>query len=1314
LKKRNSNSANAVKAARIANVPRITYPEALPITVKKDAIVEAIRRHRVVVITGETGSGKTTQIPKMCLEAGRGISGIIGCTQPRRVAAITVAHRIAEEFGEELGRSVGYQIRFEDRSGGNNYIKIMTDGILLNEAQNNPSLRQYDTIIVDEAHERSLNIDFVLGILRMLMRKRRDLKIIITSATIDTEKFSRAFHAPVIEVSGRMYPVEVRFKPLDHKLEEAGEITYVDAAVTAVEKIMAERSGGDVLVFMPTEQDIRDTCELIEANLDYEATVLPLFARLPWMEQRRVFQPSSLRKIVVATNVAETSITIPGIRYVIDTGLARISQYNPRSRTTSLPVRAISKSSADQRKGRCGRVQNGICMRLFDAGDFENRPLFTEPEILRSNLAEVILRMLSLGLGEISTFPFIDPPHAKNIRDGIDILRELGAIESWKQETTVNSHLSLHHTPIRGGNDGRNGNKKEIWHDKSHTRDTLDIGKKETVAASEETHYSLTERGRMMARLPIDPRISRMIIEAEKEGCVYDILIIAAALSIQDPRERPVELEKEADKIHAGFIDPASDFMTLLRIWNQYHGFLKTVKSKNRMKRFCRDHYLSYRRMREWIDVYEQLKEILNEQGLGIKKRNDVNDKHLYEGIHKSILSGYLSNIATKKEKNMYAAAKGKEVMIFPGSGLFNKGGRWIVAAEMVETSRLFARVAANINMEWLEELGGSLCRSTYSEPHWSRDRGEVIAYEQVSLFGLLIVPRRPVSYGRINQDDASHIFIRSALVEGDLKKPFPFLIHNHDVIERVSNIEDKIRRRNLLTDEESIAQFYGERLFGIYDVRTLQKLIRERGGDSFLRMKEDDVLQRKPKDEELSLYPDEVVLDEHRFPCAYRFAPGTAEDGITLKVPMHMISALSASSADWLIPGLLREKVAALLKGLPKEYKKKLPPLSHTGTAIISIIHEKKGALPSALSKIINEKFGVEIPTSLWARDALADYLQIRFSVVDAHGKEVVASRNIRELQNGIIAEAESNAFSKARLLWEKTCVTHWDFGELPTSIRLESGDCFEGYAYPGLESSEGCVNIRVFKNMQDAEASHKKGVTALYAIHFKDVLKHLKKAITLSGDAKIWADKFGGVNQAENMIASKVAHTLFSRNIRTQDAFINHAEHIARQILPAGQAVLKKCMPLLRAYYDTAAALQNLEKMNRFNNPVLQYLSHLKEELDLLMPKDFLIKYDDERLCHIPRYLKAITIRAERGIAHLGRVIAKDEEIKIFTVKLQDMVNSVAVGDSEEKLKAIEEYRWMVEEYKISLFAQELKTALPVSPKRLEKKIQEIERSI
>ncbi len=1268
LKQNKSETPDGKKALCLGNIPGITYPAALPITARRADIVRAIRKHRVVVITGETGSGKTTQIPKMCLEAGRGLSGVIGCTQPRRVATVTVAHRIAEELGEEIGRSVGYQIRFEDRSGRNNYIKIMTDGILLNEAQNDPYLRRYDTIIVDEAHERSLNIDFVLGILMKLLRKRRDIKVIITSATIDTEKFSRAFHAPIIEVSGRMYPVEVRYQPLDHELEESGEITYVDCAVTALEKIMKGSSEGDVLIFMPTEQDIRETCQLIEAKFDNRTTVLPLFARLPWREQRRIFQPASRRKIVVATNVAETSITIPGIRYVIDTGRARISQYNPRSRTTSLPVRAISRSSADQRKGRCGRVQNGICVRLFDQADYDGRPLFTEPEILRSNLAEVILRMLSLTLGDISTYPFIDPPHPKNIRDGIDILRELGAIT-----------MDTKHTEPGDGQ-----------------------------------HYSLTERGRMMARLPIDPRISRMIIEAEREGCVNEILIIASALSIQDPRERPIESEKEADKVHARFADHSSDFMTLLTIWNQYHGLMQTVRSKGRMKKFCREYYLSIRRMREWIDVYAQLKEILDEQGWKIRQRGEADDKALYDGIHKSIVSGYLSNIAIRKEKNIYAAARGNDVMIFPGSGLFNKGGSWIVAAEMIETSRLFARIAASIKVEWLEELGGSLCRRTYSEPHWRRDRGEVIAYEQVSLFGLVIVTSRPVSYGPINPDEASEIFIRSALIEGDLRRPLPFLLHNLGVIERISNMEDKIRRRNLLAGEDELARFYQERLPGIYDARTLQKLIRDRGSDEFLRMKEENVLVRIPEEDELALYPDDVILDGHRFTCDYRYEPGHPEDGVTMKVPLHMISTVPAASADWIVPGLMRERITALLKGLPKEYRKKLQPLSQTCDIIMAEMNDDRYPMISALGKFIHQRFGVDIPASLWNADAIDDRLQLRLAVLDDRGQELTASRDITRLQKDIIAEAQSNAFEKARKFWEKKCVTTWDFGYLPDAIALESEGLLEGYAYPGLEAAHGCVNIRLYKNKHEAEVLHNKGVAALYNIYFKTEFKYLKKSISLSGDMKKWADSFGGARSVESAILEKLAHDLFSKNIRSRDAFNRHAEIIRSRILPHGQDIMNRCAPAIKSCYDTSTFLQNLRHANRSNKPALDYLAYLREEMNQLMPSDFLMHYDSERLIHIMRYLKAIGIRAERGMAHLDKALGRIREVNIFSDNLQYMINSSSAGASEEKLKLIEEYRWMIEEYKVSLFAQELKTVFPVSRKRLEKKRQEIERII
>ena len=686
---------------RKANRPEPVYNHALPILAKKDQIIASISKNQVIIISGETGSGKTTQIPKFCLAAGRGIDGKIGCTQPRRIAAVTVSRRIAEELGEALGRSVGYKIRFKDKTSPNAFIKIMTDGILLAETQSDTYLNEYDTLIVDEAHERSLNIDFILGILKTLLKRRKDLKLIITSATIDTEKFSKAFdNAPVIEVSGRMYPVEVEYSPMETTSEENDDPTHIEMAVRVMDRLLNETVTGDILVFMPTEQDIRETCELIKVRKYKNTVIFPLFARLAASEQSQVFSNVSARKIIVATNIAETSLTIPGIKYVIDSGLARTSRYTPKSRITALPVTAISKSSADQRKGRCGRVENGVCIRLYSEEDFEDRPLFTRPEILRANLAEVILRMTALKLGDISDFPFIDKPASKSIQDGLDLLYELGAIVPESNQKTKKKQKRL----------------------------------------------LLSEKGRLMARLPVDPRLSRMLMEAQIQGCLKEMAVIASALSIQDPRERPAEKAQAADRVQKVFHDPSSDFITLLNIWKNYHRTWQKEKTTGGLKRFCKTHFLSFRKMREWRDIHAQLSEILKEYGLennthrpeNTRVANDTSPQTpdaesfakdmgftpLYATIHKSILSGFLSNIAMKKEENIFHGAKGKEVMIFPGSALFNRSKKWIVAAELVETSRLFARTCANIDSAWLEKLGGEPVQIYVSSPTLGEKKG--------------------------------------------------------------------------------------------------------------------------------------------------------------------------------------------------------------------------------------------------------------------------------------------------------------------------------------------------------------------------------------------------------------------------------------------------------------------------------------------------------------------------------------------------------------------------------------------------------------
>ena len=1249
------------KRNRRAHLPKIAYPDNLPIVARKKEIIDAIRQNPVVVITGETGSGKTTQIPKMCIEAGRGIDGAIGCTQPRRIAAVTVSRRIASELNEPPGKSVGYKIRFEEEGSRSSYIKFMTDGILLMETQGDRYLNEYDTIIVDEAHERSINIDFILGILKNLLKKRRDLKVIITSATIDPEKFSKAFgNAPIIEVSGRMYPVEIVYRPLDPELEDRGESTYVDGAVSAVGDLKRRSKGGDILIFMPTERDIRETCDRLSAKKYSNTGVFPLFARLSSKEQQRVFRPFRGQKIIVATNVAETSITIPGIRYVIDTGLARISEYNPSTRTKRLPIKGISRSSALQRKGRCGRIENGICIRLYRKEKYESRSLFTEPEILRSNLAEIILRMIDLKIGDISTFPFIEPPAPKSIKDGYNILTELGAIQR-----------------KRGS-------------------------------------ILLTERGEKMARMPVDPRISRMILEAEKEECVDEVLIIASALSVQDPRERPLEAEKEADETHKPFINPSSDFMTLLTIWHRYHDSWKALKTQNRMRKFCKANFLSYRRMTEWMDIHDQVATILKELKIGTRRGTQkLEGDTLYAGIHRSILSGYLSNIAVKKEKNLYQSTKGTGVMIFPGSGIFNGGSDWIVSAEVVETSRIFARTAANIDVNWLEEVGKDLCRFSYSKPHWEKGRGEVVAAEQVSLFGLVIVTDRPRPFGPINPEEASEIFIRKALLPGDIKNPPPFLIHNLELIETLQGMEDKLRKRNILAGEEEMVEFYRKRLEGVYDMKMLEDMIDERGSDEFLMMKEEDIVQQVPEDE-LSLYPDEIAVGRAKLDLTYRFDPGKPDDGVTVMVPAPLAPTALLEKADWNIPGLLREKITALIKGLPKEYRKKLVPLPRTVTIILSEMEEENMSLLASLARFIYRRFGIDIPASAWPLEALPDHLKTRFSIIDESGKELQSGRDINLLRATIDSGKKTSAFKKARSQWEKREYTAWDFGDIPEGIRIREKNGMESLAYPALEAEEEWVNMKLFQHKEEAETSHRKGVVALCCIHFKKDLRLLKRYLTLSEKMKPLAHYFGGPDHLEKALYEKTIRNLFEENIRKEKDFLRHIESVRPLIFPRGQEFLRETEPILKAYHEARSLLHEMEVSNRGNPTLRDFIAELRSDLMKLVPQNFPIFYESERMLQIPRYLNALAIRTERGISHLEKDRVKAKKLKPFTESLDTLSKNLPHYSTEGKRKAIDEFSWMIEEYKISLFAPEVKTLFTVSPKRLDDKLREVERMI
>jgi len=1279
---------------RNINRPKPIYNEALPILSKKDEIIDAISNNPVVIISGETGSGKTTQIPKFCLAAGCGVDGKIGCTQPRRIAAMTVSKRIAEELGEALGKSVGYKIRFKDKTSPDAFIKIMTDGILLAETQNDPYLNEYDTIIVDEAHERSLNIDFILGILKTLLKKRKDLKVVITSATIDTEKFSKAFdHAPVIEVSGRMYPVEVRYLPINSKFGNDDEQTHVDMAVYAVDRLFKETASGDMLVFMPTEQDIRETCELLREKNDNNATILLLFARLSASEQSRVFSRGLGRKIIVATNIAETSITIPGIKYVIDTGLARISRYTPRSRTTSLPVTAISKSSADQRKGRCGRVESGVCIRLYSEEDFENRPLFTSPEILRANLADVILRMISLKLGDISNFPFIDKPALKSIQDGFDLLYELGAI-------------------------------------------VLESNQKK----KENQGFSLTKKGRLMAKMPVDPRLSRMLIEAQAEGCLEALIVIASALSIQDPRERPAEKAQEADQAQKMFCDLSSDFITLLNIWNKYHEVLKKEKTTGRIKKFCKTHYLSFKRMREWRDIHAQLYEALKEYGLDDNNKTDIESRitkralprqqtrkstisntgfsDLYTAIHKSLLSGLLSNIAMKKEKNIFQATKGKEVMIFPGSSLFNTAKEWIVAAELVETSRLFARTCANIDNTWLEKLGGNLCKYTYLHPHWERKRGEVVAYEQVTLFGLIIIPKRRVSYGRINPDQATEIFIQSVLVEGDVREKFAFMLHNQNLIDNVKNMEDRIRRKDILVGEADLFDFYIKRLKGCYDIRTLRRVLKQNKNDHFLRMKPQDITRYAPDEKELSLFPDRIDFGGLSIDCTYRFEPGSSDDGVTVNIPAPMTAVVPSESLEWLVPGLYREKITTLIKGLPKTFRKKLVPVANTVNIIISEMPKTKTSLITALGNFIYTRFGIDIPSSEWPDDLLPDHLKMRISITDPKGKELFSCRDPNILSRHVSKQAEqveSAEMDAAKKNWERAHITRWDFPDLPEFIDLKDKNVSQWLVYPGLQKvdpKKKSVNLRLFQSNETAIESHKEGVALLFTLYFSKDLKFLRKTLKLPKDMEEISNYFGGSARFEKRMYESIIKKLFFKNIRSKDAFFTHAESIAQSILSEGRELLNQSLPVLEAYHETRTTIYALETAHKTNRAALQFLKGLRTELSKLMPETFADLYDAGRIIHLVRYMKALEIRAQRAMVDFEKDRVKTDEIQIFTESLNRLLKGLSPTTSKEKKAAIEAYFWLIEEYKVSIFAQELKTLVPVSKKRLKETLREIER--
>jgi ATP-dependent helicase HrpA len=1258
---------------------KINYPDELPIVAHRDEIIEAIAKHNVVIISGDTGSGKTTQLPKMCLETGRGLKKMIGCTQPRRIAAITIAERVAQELEGQYSFLVGHKIRFQDKTTKSTKIKFMTDGILLAETRSDHGLHAYDTLIIDEAHERSLNIDFLLGYVKQLLKKRKNLKVIITSATIDTEKFAAHFNkAPIIEVSGRTYPVEVRYRPPEESSDDRENNSYIDLAVQEVLNLRRRKESGDILIFMPTERDIKETVELLNQELNPSAStkkkrtqnadirIMPLFGRLRAADQGRVFRHFKGQKIIVATNIAETSVTVPGIRYVIDTGLARVSFYNIRARTTSMPVSPVSQASCDQRKGRCGRVGPGTCIRLYSQEDYRSRPEFTLPEIKRSNLAEVILRMIDLKLGDPGSFPFIDPPAARAIRDGYALLHELGALDT---------------------------NEKDP---------------------------RLSAKGRIMAKLPLDPRISRMIIEAREHNCLQEIVIIASALAIQDPRIRPAEAEAEADKAHAVFKAHPSDFLSYLKIWEEFNNVSFKGKGKDKkktrsqMRKFCRSHFLSYQRLREWQDIYEQITSILREEKGFTMNRGAAS----YENIHYAVLSGFLRNISLRKAKNIYMGAQGKELMLFPGSVLFNKGGQWIMAAELVETARLYARTAANIKVEWIEPIAGALCRSTYSNPRWEKKNGRVVANEKVTLFGLVLVASRKKNYALINEttrQEARDIFIHSALIQGELVGRYPFLENNKKLISRFEKIEDRLRQRNVLADDYVLYKFYDTRLdTSVLDRTSLNRFLKIKGNDNFLYMTEKDILIESPESDKLSDFPKKLSLgDGFSLKLSYSFDPGGDADGVSVMIPVELLDHVSPELFEWLVPGLLSEKVVFLLKGLPKNIRKQLIPIQQTADDVTEKLTIYKGSLYRELEAQIRKYYRVRISRNQWPIEQLPPHLRIRYILQDGAGKTLLTSRNFSELKVDKGEKQEIGTLNQLRKIWERTNITTWDFEELPEKIPLQSKkNKLLGFAYPCLhKNDQGQLSIRLFTDYDESRRISREGILELYSLQFPKQFKLLKKDCTLP--SSLWAlyEGLGSRLQLSEDVYHFVLDEIFgSKNSLwpQKDVFLELVDTIKKDgLFNRARQLTELILKLLKERRETIDQMNRMKSMSRTKSRAAFKMETYKEELTEIVPADFLKQFDTEQLTSAIRYCKALQVRMERAYASPEKDEVKAQQIIPFISRYKELSLK---EPSPECSKLLKEYQSMLAEYKISIFAQQMKTRFPVSAKRLEKKWQEI----
>src|SRR5688572_16960686 len=1230
-------------AARLARIPEPRFPEDLPIARHRDEIARLVREHPVTIVCGETGSGKTTQIPKICLGLGRGAAGLIGCTQARRIAARSLANRLAVEIPGAPKGFVGHKIRFQDQTRPDTVVKVMTDGILLAETHSDRELRAYDTIVIDEAHERSLNVDFLLGYLKRLVKVRPELKVVVTSATIDTQRFSEFFEgAPVIEVSGRTYPVEVRYRPEFFEVQEKDDepVDMNEAIAKAVDEIARESRTGDVLVFLPGEREIREAAEALRKHHPKNTEILPLFSRLSAEEQDRVFERSAHRRIVLATNVAETSLTVPGIHYVIDTGLARVKRYSPRQQIDQLRIEPISQAAARQRAGRCGRVASGIAIRLYDEAEFNERPEFTTPEILRTSLASVILRMAALDLGPIAEFPFIEPPTPRQIEDGYRLLFELGAIDAERK---------------------------------------------------------LTDMGRELARLPVDPRIGRMLVAAREFDCGAEMVILAAAQSIQDPRDRPQALREQSDRAHEEFRDDASDFNQLMNLWKFFDAEFQHKKSTRKLYEVCREHFLSYVRMREWRDLAGQLREMASEL-----KIRDNPSPATYEQVHRALLTGLLGNVGMKAlDGDHYHGPRGLQFHIWPGSGLKKNRPKWVMAGELQETTRVFARNVARVEPDWIEKAAEHLVERTYVEPHWDKARGEVVAYENVTLFGLVLAARRKVSYGKLDPVRAREVFIEGALVAGEFESPHPFWAHNRKLIREVEELEHRARRPDVLVDDVAIMEFYARHLPPeVRDARSFDAWYRAAVAKQpgLLFLAREDLMRHGAESVTEDLFPRQLQVGDATLPLAYRFDPGHALDGVTINVPLALLNQIDEGTIDWLVPGMIREKVAWTMKALPKRIRTQLVPVPEHVTQFLERTPVGERTVKDAVLGYASRIAGERLDNDIWSKDEPPPHLLMNIRVVDEAKRELAMGRDLGELRKRL-GEAATLTLAKAKPGMEREEVTAWDFGDLPEQVTFRRGNqTLTGY--PALAPQlDGALAIRMFDTAAKARVAHREGVKQLMMRELKEQLRNLEKgpvgfnAVALKFQASIPADKLKA-----DLLAAIIDRAFIGEDEppRTPKAFEEQKKR-AKAKLPA---VAEAAQSHLAAIVDATLQFTQAAAQSASLGRVVQ---DVKAARDRLVYPGFLARTPWERLEHVPRYLKGYALRlakyrtnAERDQKHAGTVQGLWNQYE---------ARAKSDRDAERFDEKLEEFRWLIEELRISLFAQELRTPQPVSAKRLQK---------